>query len=91
MTSRKAYGYYHGVVLKRIAARTKRDPRDLHRFFTKRFNPVRLTVGDHTEVIGGSMKALDPQQARDFVDRVRQFAEVELGLVIPAPDPERTR
>lgn len=85
MSSRKAHGYYHGVVLKAIARHTKRNPDDLHRFFTRRFCPVRLTVGRQSEMIGGSVKALDPQQFRDYVERVRRFAEVELGLLIPDP------
>lgn len=88
MASRKARGYYHGVVVRRIAAATRRDPRDVDKFLTKRFNPVRITVGDRTEIIGGSTQALDPQQFANYVDAVRQFAEVELGLVIPPPDPD---
>ena len=88
MPSRKAYGYYHGVVLKRIAESVKRDPRDLDRFFAKRFNPVRLEVGGHVEVIGGTTRALDSERFADFVGRVRQFAEVELGLLIPDPEPK---
>jgi hypothetical protein len=85
--SQKARGYYRGVVLRLICDHTGDDPSDLHDFFKRRFTePVVHTVlGEPFEVYTTAEN--DSQEFFDFVERIRNFALVELGVETPDPDP----
>lgn len=87
MPGRKAYGYY-GVVLKQIAIHTKRSARDLHEFFKMKFNPVKFRIGNEVAVIGGTTRAMSPEQFADYLAQIRDYAATDLGLLIPDPQRE---
>jgi hypothetical protein len=84
--SQKARGYYRGVVLRLICDHTGDDSSDLHDFLKRRFtSPVVHTVlGEPFEVYTTAED--DSQAFYDFVEAVRRFALVELGIETPDPD-----
>lgn len=84
--SLQANKYYH-VVLNIIAISTGHSHEELHEICKLKFNPllVDLPKGG-SQVIGGSTKDLDTLQFAAYVNRVKQWALDEFGIVIPEPD-----
>ena len=70
-----------------IMYETGNDKSDLHKFFSEKYLPKNIA-----EVFGEqiyktvSTTILDTKQFTDYLDRVQQFANTELGIVLPVPD-----
>ena len=60
---------------------------DLHVYFKQRFLGVenRYLFGENI-VLEKSTAKLDTKQMTDYLDRVQQFANTELGILLPNPD-----
>lgn len=84
--SSQANRYYFGAVLREISEHTGYEVDELHEYFKKKFNPVTFSMGSDEEVIGGSTRKLNTNQFYEYVERIRRFAETELGVSTPDPD-----
>ncbi len=92
--SRAAYGYYFGVVLKRLAARCEGNTiDDLHAWAKAKFTPKHVAICDGNGeivddmVVGSTTKTFDGPEFFEFVERLRQFMAERLGIDTPDPDP----
>lgn len=78
---------YYRLVLGLISDHNGDDPADLHEFFKDRFAaPRNVTVcGKAIEI--KSTADDSPEEFHEYVERVRLFALMELGVETPDPDP----
>lgn len=85
--SNRANRYYRGVVLHLISEHTGDDPNDLHEHFKRMFTEpvIRTVLGKEIEIY--TTREDDSQEFYDFVERVRRFALMDLGVDTPDPDP----
>jgi hypothetical protein len=79
-----ANAYYWGCVLRLISEYNGDEVYDLHEFFKKRFNPQAI-LGD---TIGGSTAKMNTLEFTEYIEKIRRFALMELGVSIPDPDVE---
>lgn len=90
--SLQANGYYH-VILNLIAIHTGQgtgdqnfDHEELHELFKKKFNgKLKQLPKGGAEVIGKTTKILDTKEFAIFVNRVKNYAREEWGIIIPEP------
>lgn len=70
-----------------ISNETGNDKIDLHKFFSEKYLPrnIHEVFGEQVERTI-STTILDTLQFTQYLDRVQQFANVELGIVLPNPD-----
>jgi hypothetical protein len=74
--------YYWGIVLKRISDETGANSLELHEFFKTLFNFGYNWHGDEVVVKSGSTAGMDHPDFWDYVEKVRLYAELDLGIVI---------
>lgn len=84
--SSQANRYYWGVVLALIADHTGYEQDELHEYFKTRFNPINFVFAGDEQVIGGSTRQMTSKQFAEYIDRIRRFAETELGMTLPEPE-----
>ena len=75
--------YYHGVVCKLIADHTGAEPEEVHTALKYQFAEKRF-VGNL--VAPASTKRLDTIAFEHYLDKVRRWAQEELGVHIPLPN-----
>lgn len=70
-----------------IMNETGNDKIDLHKFFSEKFLPKNIheVFGEQVER-AISTTILDTLQFTNYLERVQQFANVELGIVLPNPE-----
>lgn len=91
--SRQARGYYFGHVLKRLAVKTGHSIDDLHAWAKAKFTPKHLTILDGNGhvvddlVIGSTTTKFDSSQFFEYVEELRGFMAVRLGIETDDPDP----
>ncbi len=77
--------YYRGVVLKTIADhcgyRGSEELEALHQEMRRRFLPKRGCLN-----IPVSTAALNTQEMSDYIEAIRDWAAMQLGLYVPAPN-----
>lgn len=62
---------------------------DLHDFFKQRFlHGVKRIILDEPIVISPTTKMLDTKGFADYLERIRQFALTDLGIILPNPEDE---
>jgi hypothetical protein len=89
--------YMWGVVVHLLSEHTGYEPEEMHAWLKAQFLPKALAVVTrHGEVIehavGGSTTTLTTVEFIDYIERIQRWAAIELGVVIPDPDPAlRTR
>lgn len=89
--SKDANAYYWGVVIELLSRHTGYTPDEMHELAKQMFLAKHLTLatsngeicGDY--VIGGSTKRLNTLQFYEYVERIRDWAAADLGVVIPDP------
>lgn len=81
--SLKANAYYH-VILNIIGISTGHTHEQLHEICKKKFNGdiIHLPKGG-MEQVGKSTKNLDTAEFTGYVNRVKQWAQDEFGIIIP--------
>lgn len=86
--------YYFAVVVARIAAKWKRDPKETHEILKAQFLPIeKARTGENGRlmnglVIGGSTKRLNKLEFVEYLEAIVMWAASEpLFLYIPDPDP----
>jgi hypothetical protein len=84
--SARANRYYFGVVLKAISEHTGYEVDELHDYFKLQFNARELMVGRESAIVGSSTRRLDSQKFYDYLERIRRFASMELGITLPEPE-----
>ena len=77
---------YYWLIIGLISDHTGYEKDELHELFKKRFNPVTLSLGNEADTIGGSTRKMDTKVFGEYVERIRRFAETELGVVTPDPE-----
>ena len=66
---------------------TGNDKNDLNEYFKGEYLPIKETI-----VLGKTIKKtvstseLDSKQFTDYLERIQQFANTELGLILPNPE-----
>ncbi len=78
--------YYWGVVLRHLEEHTGIDKEDLHELMKHRFNLRTLDIGGKIYEFGGSTKGLDKKGFSEYIEKIRLWAEQEMGCRIPAPN-----
>jgi hypothetical protein len=70
-----------------IMNETGNDKIDLHKFFSEKYLPVNIhaVFGEQIER-AISTTILDTLQFTHYLERVQQFANIELGIVLPNPE-----
>lgn len=84
--SAQANRYYWGVVLKAISEHTGHETDELHEYFKLQYNPREILIGGESLIVGGSTASLTTQKFYDYIERIRRFASIELGVTLPEPD-----
>lgn len=70
-----------------IMAETGNDKDYLHIFFGKKYLPQeRRIVFNHPVDITVSTTSLDTAQFTHYLERIQQFANAELGIILPNPE-----
>jgi hypothetical protein len=88
----QANRFYWGVVVQLISEYTGFTPEEVHEWAKAKFLPKRLALlGGNGEVvdeyvIGGSTRKLKTDEFYDYVEKVRTFAQEQLGLIMPEPE-----
>jgi len=88
----KANAFYWGVVLQALAEHTGHLPEELHSVLKAKFLPKALAVCDLNGtiqgefVIGGSTTSLSVEEFTSYLDRVIEWANESLGVLIPPAD-----
>lgn len=78
--------YCWGVVVKIISDETGNDANDVYEFLKLKFNQKSVTIKGQEHVIGGSLAALSKPEFEIAMERVRAWALMEYGIVIPLPN-----
>lgn len=92
--SRKAYGYYYGVVLKLLAEYSGHSVDDLHAWAKAKFTPKHVALLDGNGqivddlVVGSTTTTFDGHEFYEYVEELRRFMLERLQVVTPDPDPE---
>lgn len=79
--------YYFGVVLKIISDETGNDVEDLHEYFKTKYLPV-----EEKEILNSkvytykSTTSLVKKDFEEYLEKIRAFAAIELGLRIALPN-----
>lgn len=78
--------YLWGVCYKLIADYTGHSPEEIHEICKLKFNlkKVDLPNGEHYE-IGGSTAEMDIAEFSRYTEELRQWAAVDLSVVLPEP------
>ena len=74
--------YYHGVVLKTIAAELGYTSDEVHQIFKEEFLSYKK---DNRQFVKSTTK-LKTVEFEDYLEKVRRFAAMELGIVVPDPN-----
>ena len=70
-----------------IMSETGNDKADLHKFFSEKYLPKNISEVFGEQVLKTvSTTILDTKQFADYLERVQQFANAELGIVLPNPE-----
>lgn len=70
-----------------IMSETGNDKTDLHKFFSEKYLPKNIAEVFGEQILKTvSTTILDTKQFTDYLDRVQQFANTELGIVLPNPE-----
>lgn len=70
-----------------IMHETGNDKTDLHKFFSEKYLPKNIHEVFGEQILKTiSTTILDTKQFTDYLERVQQFANVELGIVLPNPE-----
>ena len=70
-----------------IEQETGNDKNDLHDYFKSLWLPVKqVNVLGKTIEKTVSTSELDSKQFTDYLERIQQFANIELGIVLPQPE-----
>lgn len=83
--------YLWGVVYEMIAVETGNTPEAVHEYCKIHFNPQHFMRHDrqtgeiHDAVVGGSTASLPKDAFAEYVEKVRCWAAVSLGISIPDP------
>lgn len=84
--------FYWAVVVELLSEHTGYTPDEVHEFLKMQFIPKRLAVADDNGevkgefVIGGSTRKMSTAEFGKYIDSIREWAAMELGVVIPDPD-----
>ncbi len=85
--SKNQNDYYHGVVIKILSDETGNDPETIHEFIKLKFIPVyaklKYTGGN---LVGGSTTKLSVKEFEELMEKVRAWALMDEGIVIPLPN-----
>lgn len=90
--SAEANRYWWGVCVELVSAHTGYTPEEIHELAKQKFLPKSIALKDGNGtlkdmyVIGGSTAKLDGAAFWDFVERFREWAAMELDVVIPDPE-----
>lgn len=86
--------YYWAVCIELVSNHTGYSPDEVHEIVKQMFLPKKLAVCDGNGelkgefVIGGTTTKLNTLEFGEFIERFRQWAAEDLGVVIPDPDPD---
>lgn len=86
--------YYWGVILPAIADYTGQSVDDLHEWAKLNFNAKQIVLTNaHGEIVGDerigqTTTKLNKVTFGEYLERLRAWAAVELGVVVPDPDPD---
>jgi len=89
--SRRANAYYWGVIIAALSQYTGYHPLEAHEAMKALHLPKALTFVDGNGevrgevVLGGSTRLMNVNEFYDYVERVRQWAAEQLGVVTPDP------
>ena len=95
--SQHANAYYWGVVLHHLAEHTGYSVDEMHDVCKAKFLAKHLAVQNGNGeivgefVLGGSTRKLTTTEFYDYVERIRQWADVDLNCPTPDPDPRYWR
>lgn len=84
--------WYWGVCIHLLSEYTGYSPEEMHEFLKAKFLPKHLAVMngngvvvDHY-VIGGSTRALNTVEFKEYTEAIQQWAAEDVGVVIPDPN-----
>jgi hypothetical protein len=77
---------YYFFILGLISEHTGYEKDELHELFKKKFNPITVSLAKEEEVVGGSTTKMNSKVFSEYVERIRRFAETELGVITPDPE-----
>lgn len=85
--------YYHGIIVENIRHRLielghRITHEECHEEIKRKFLPEQLVDADGTVIFekAGSTTDLNKSEFSDFVERIREWASINLGIDIPDPD-----
>lgn len=90
--SLQANRFYWGVVVAALSEHTGYTPDETHDLLKMQFIPKKLAVCDGNGevkgefVVGGSTRKMSVRAFQDYIETIRQWAAMELGVVIPDPE-----
>lgn len=82
----RANRFYWSQVIKPISDHTGYEPDELHEYFKKQFNPREILIAGESDIVGGSTRTLDKKRFAEYIERIRRFAHIELGITLPEAD-----
>lgn len=77
--------WYWGVVLAIIADHTGHTSAEMHEFLKLKFNSKPITVNGEMKLIGSTTTDKNTSEFSEYIEQVRAWAAIELGLTIPDP------
>jgi len=84
--------FYWAVVVELLSEHTGYTPDEVHEFLKMKFIPKRLSVADDNGeikgefVLGGSTRKMSMAEFGKYIETIREWSAIELGVVIPDPD-----
>jgi hypothetical protein len=84
--------YYWAVVVELLSEHTGYTPDEVHDLLKMRFIPKRLSLADDNGeikgefVLGGSTRKMSTEEFGKYIETIREWAAIELGVIIPDPD-----
>ena len=78
--------YYFGVVVNILADYTGYTQEEMHSYLKRRFlAPHEVIIGDDSQTISPSTTKLSTEEFTAYIEAIRRWAAMDLGLSIPDP------